>query len=97
MHGFCTYLYDAESRELLIPKMCGNGKFWREKIYKLAMALGDKCRGVACCTKRNPAAYMRILGGKLRRVEHSFDFETRKNKTLWFIFITPEDTKEGRH
>jgi hypothetical protein len=40
---------------------------------------------------------MRILGGKLRRVEHSFDFETKKNKTLWFIFITPEDTKEGRH
>jgi hypothetical protein len=96
-YGFFTYWYDAGSRELVIPKMCGDGKHWRNVIYEMVRAAGpEKCRGVLCCTKRNPAAYMRVLGGKLRRVEHSFDFETRKNKTLWFIFITLDDTKEGR-
>ena len=98
MYGFFSFWYDAENRELIIPKMCGDGRHWRKLIYEMARAAGPElCRGVSCCTKRNPMAYMRILGGKLRRVEHSFDFETKKHETLWFIFITWNDTKEGRH
>lgn len=64
MHGFFTYLFDAESKELLVPKMCGNGKHWRPLIHKLVrdtQHLG--VRGVLCCTKRNPQVYMRVLGG----------------------------------
>jgi hypothetical protein len=76
--------------------MCGDGKYWRPMIYKLALAarrnLGVK--GVLCCTERNPVMYMRVLGGTLRRMEHTYDFATGKSNTLWFIFITPEDTKE---
>jgi hypothetical protein len=95
-HGFFTYYFDAASREILIPKMCGDGKHWRKLIYKLARStrhLGVK--GVLCCTKRNPVSYMRILGGRLRRMEHVYDFETGKEHTLWFIFISFKDTKEG--
>ena len=75
--------------------MCGDGKYWRGMIYRMCRAAGPElCRGVLCSTKRNPIAYMRVIGGKLRRVEYSFDFETRKSETLWFIFITWDDTKE---
>jgi hypothetical protein len=96
MHGFFTYWYDAEHRELVIPKMCGDGKFWRKVIYEMVLAAGDMCRGVLCCTKRNPKAWVRVHGGRLRRVEYTFDFETKKSRALWFIFITPGDTKEGQ-
>lgn len=97
MHGFFTYCFDAESREILIPKMCGDGKHWRKLIHKMVRdTQGLGVRGVLCCTKRNPQAYMRILGGKLRKMEHTYDFQTGKNTTLWFIFITLKDTKEGR-
>lgn len=95
MHGFFTYLFDAESKELLVPKMCGNGKHWRPLIHKLVkdtQHLGVK--GVLCCTKRNPQVYMRVLGGTLKKMEHTYDFTTGKNTTLWFIFITLKDTKE---
>lgn len=97
MYGFFSFWYDAESRELVIPKMCGDGKYWRKVIYEMVKAAGPEvCRGVLCCTKRNPRAYTRVLGGKLRRLEYTFDFETKKGRALWFIFITMDDTKEGR-
>jgi len=97
MHGFFTYAFDAPSKTILIPKMCGDGRHWRALIYKMVQesaCLGVK--GVLCCTKRNPRAYMRILGGTLKKMEHTYDFMTGKNTTLWFIFITLNDTKEGR-
>lgn len=98
MHGFFTYIYDAESRTLLIPKMCGDGKRWRRVIYGMVVASApDVCRGALCCTKRNPVAYTRILGGNICGVERSYDFNGKKGTTLWYIFITPDDTKEGRH
>ena len=28
-HGFFTILYDEASGTLLVPKMCGDGKYWR--------------------------------------------------------------------
>jgi hypothetical protein len=97
MYGFFTYYFDAASKEILIPKMCGDGRFWRKQIYKLAKAtrhLGVK--GVFCCTKRNPVAYMRVIGGTLRRMEYTYDFTTGKSRILWFIFVSWRDTKEGR-
>jgi hypothetical protein len=98
LHGFFTYWYDAESKEIVIPKMCGDGKYWRPLIYKLALA-GRRAfgaKGVYCCTEHNPLTWLRIHGGTLRKMEHTYDFTTGKSSTLWFIFITPEDTKEKR-
>ncbi len=93
MHGFFTYSFDAASNEILVPKMCGDGKYWRPLIYALVLASG--ARGVYCCTKRNPRTYQRILGGELVKMTHEYDFRTGKETTLWYIFITPKDTKEG--
>jgi hypothetical protein len=91
MYGFFTLAYDAASNEILIPKMCGNGKYWRKVILRLVKVTGAK--GVYCCTKRNPRAYMRILGGELVKMERTYDFRTGKDVTLWYISITPENTK----
>ncbi|GHV42554.1 hypothetical protein FACS1894187_24850 [Synergistales bacterium] len=94
MHGFFTYLFDPREKLVLIPKMCGDGKHWRKQILKLVLAtrhLGVK--GAYCCTKRNPVAYMRVLGGTLRKMEHTYDFVTGRQHTIWYILITPEDTK----
>ncbi len=97
MHGFFTYAFDAASRTILIPKMCGDGKHWRALIHKMVLAgQGIGIKGVLCCTKRNPQAYMRILGGKLTKLEVTYDFTSSKQHFLWFIFISLKDTKEGR-
>ena len=94
MHGFFSYILDLPSMEILVPKMCGDGKFWSDKIRELAYAtrhLGVK--GVLFCTKRNSYVYMRIVGGKLRSVEHTFNFETNKARSIWFIFVSFDDHK----
>ncbi len=93
MHGFFTYTYDAASGEVLIPKMCGDGKYWRKLIY--ALVLATDARGVYCCTKRNPRAFMRVFGGTLVKMTHEYDFRTGRETTLWYLFITPEDAKGG--
>ena len=95
MHGFFTFIFDPVNKEILIPKMCGNGKHWRQAIFKMVLEtqfLGVK--GVYCCSKANPAAYMRILGGRLVKMTHEYDFRTGKETTLWYFSITPENTKE---
>jgi hypothetical protein len=90
--GFFSYWYDAENRELVIPKVCGDGGYWRGVIYEMVRAAGPEvCRGVLCRTKRNPMAFTRFFGGKIRGLEYTFDFETKKKKALWLIFITPDD------
>lgn len=89
MYGFFTYCLDAESRCILVPKMCGDGRHWRSLVLKLAKGtrhLGIK--GVLFCTKRNPAAFLRVLGGTLERMEHIYDFKTGRSRTLWYIFVT---------
>ena len=94
-HGFMTWGIDQYHRAFVVGKVVGNGKHWRALIYKMALAgRGIWIKGVLCCTKRNPQAYMRILGGKLKKMEHTYDFTTGKSTTLWFIYITLGDTKE---
>ena len=89
-HGFFTYIFDPEERVLLIPKICGDGKFWRKLIH--GMVAATRClgvRGVYCCTKRNPRAFTRLFGGRVVKTE------TRENgAVLSYIFITLEDSRE---
>jgi hypothetical protein len=91
-HGFFTFMFDPLERLILIPKMCGDGKYWRKAIYEMylrARGGGIGVRGVYCCTKRNPKAYMRILGGELVKQE------TKENgQVISYILITGENTKE---
>jgi hypothetical protein len=92
LHGFFTFIYDPAVRLLLIPKMCGDGKFWRKLIYQMVLRTRGEpwlTKGAYCCTKRNPKAYMRILGGTLDKQE-----VTENGQVLSYILITPEDFKE---
>jgi hypothetical protein len=88
-HGFFTFMFDPEERVILIPKMCGDGKYWRERVYEMAAAarhLG--VRGVYCCTKRNSEAFTRLFGGRVVKRE------TKENgQALSYILITAEDAK----
>jgi hypothetical protein len=95
-HGFFTYLFNPASKEILIPKMCGDGKHWRRAIHKLATEAKKKfgVKGVYCCCDRNPMVWLRANGGKLRKVECTYDFVTGKSTALWFFSVTLEDSKE---
>ena len=98
-HGFFTILYDAGSGTLLVPKMCGDGKYWRPLIYEIAKkgaTEGHCLKSLYLCTKRNPAAYMRVIGGTLSKMEYKYDFVTGKGRTIWYISINWENTKEGK-
>ena len=96
MHGFFSYWFNPESKCIIIPKMCGNMKHWYPKIVTLYFAtkhLGVK--SVLFCTKRNPHAFIRLVGGKLKSVEYTYDFETKKDRTIWFITVNGETYTKG--
>jgi hypothetical protein len=97
-HGFFTFLFDAANMEILIPKMCGDGKHWRPLIYEMAKAarglLGVK--GVYCCTEYNPRVWQRVHGGRLVKMEHTYDFTTGKSSVLWYFSISPGEYEERR-
>lgn len=92
-HGFFTWIFDFEKRYLLIPKMCGDGRYWRPHIFAMVKALRKShgCIGAYCVTKRDPRVYMRVLGGELVKQERESE------KTYSYILVTPENTrvKEG--
>lgn len=96
-HGFFTYVLNAGDGSLIIPKMCGTLKHWRkliEKMYYASIPLG--VRRVFFCTKRNPFAFIRILGGRLAAMERFCDFERGKDRTVWYIAITTKNYKKDR-
>lgn len=89
-HGFFTWMIDPDKKHLLIPKMCGDGRYWRPIIYGMLLWFRDSFGGfesVRFCTKRNPAAYIRLIGGSLCKQE------AHGNKTISWIEVTPENTK----
>lgn len=92
-HGFFTWIFDFEKKYLLIPKMCGDGRFWRPRVLAMVKALREShgCIGAYCVTKRDPRVYMRVLGGELVKQERESE------KTYSYILVTPENTrvKEG--
>lgn len=95
-HGFFTFAWDFEHKYLLIPKMCGDGKYWREKIYAMVVKLRTEmgCVGAYLCTKRKPEVYMRVLGGELVRQ----DYDEIKDVIYSYILVTPENTNvKGGH
>ena len=79
-HGFFTWKYDFKEHWLLIPKMCGDGRYWRPRV------------GAYCVTKRRPEVYMRVLGGEL--VKQEVDENT--GVIYSYILVTPENTNVKR-
>jgi len=94
-HGFFTWKYDFDEHWLLIPKMCGDGRYWRPRIFAMVEALranGVPCVGAYCVTKRRPEVYMRVLGGEL--VKQEVDENT--GIVYSYILVTPENTNVKR-
>jgi hypothetical protein len=70
---------------MLIPKMSGDIKYLRNPLVRPAMATG--AREAYYCTKRNPRAFMRILGGEIVKMERV------NGSALWYISITWDNLK----
>lgn len=61
-HGFVTFLTHDDILEL--HHMAGDGKFWQGVLVSVMKACGlNKLRAF---TRRNPRAWMRKYGGKIR-------------------------------
>lgn len=90
LHGFFTWKYDFGKKYLLIPKMCGDGKYFRPLIFNMVLELRKAygCVGAYCVTKRDPRVYMRVLGGELIKQEH----DEKTGFTYSYILVTPENT-----
>ena len=93
--GFFTWKYDFGQHWLLIPKMVGDGRFFRRQIFEMVETLrrfGIPCVGAYCVTKRKPEVYMRVLGGEL--VKQEVDENT--GVIYSYILVTPENTHVKR-
>ena len=93
--GFFTWKYDVENGWILIPKMCGDGKYFRRKVFAMVETLrlaGLPCVGAYCVTKRRLEVYMRVLGGELVRQE----VDENTGIIYSYILVTPENTHVKR-
>lgn len=88
--GFFTFVFDLPGRCVIIPKMCGDGRFLRRKVFELVKAveyLGF--RFIRCFSRRPPEVYLRVLGGRLDYVED------RGGAPLYHYVVSLDDTKEA--
>ena len=92
-HGFFTWTYNPETGHLLIPKMVGDGRYWRRIISDWAKRLQEKYtdfNGILFCTTRKAEVYIRAAGGVLYKQKTN-----KKGVTYSWILITPQ-TYNGR-
>lgn len=61
-HGFVTFLTHDDILEL--HHMAGDGKYWQGVLARIMKAHGLK--RLRAFTRRNPAAWMRKYGGRIR-------------------------------
>lgn len=93
--GFFTWCLDAERKMIVIPKMVGDGRHWRNKLFNMMSLIRHTgVDRVLACSRRPPKVYQRVLGGELYKVEYKYNFLTKKSDALWFYIISFSDTKE---
>lgn len=69
--GFMCWELTPDLKGLYITKVCGDGGHWRDVAWDM-FRRGKKNYGLKymkCCTRHNPAAFMRMFGGSIERVE----------------------------
>ena len=88
--GFFGYILDLQGKSVIITKICGDGRYMFHKIWEMAKALKQfGFKDFKYFSRRPPGAWLRILGGRLDKVE------VRGGKPLYHFVVTLEDTKEG--
>ena len=94
-NGFFSWCLDAERKMIVIPKMVGNGRHWRNTIFRMmSMIRHTGVDRVLVCSRRPPKVYLRVHGGELYKVEYKYNFLTKKSDALWFYIISFSNTKE---
>ncbi|MEG1798920.1 MAG: hypothetical protein RR214_01940 [Synergistaceae bacterium] len=94
-YGFFTYVISHEKKRLVIPKMCGKGRFLRHVIFDMVRAIEHLgFRKIFCCSRRRPEVYLRVLGGRFDHEEETVNINTGKKEPLYFYVVSLDDTKE---
>lgn len=70
-HGFATMLAHGDILEL--HHLCGDGKYWQVVLVEIMKAHGLK--KLRAFTRRNPQAWMRKYGGRIRGYYMEADLE----------------------
>ena len=63
-HGFIAYAIDKEKKILHSHYTCGDGKYWQKVYFSIMEQNG--LRKLLGYTERNPKAWMRKYGGKIK-------------------------------
>lgn len=96
-HGFFTFWPDLEKRRLDVPKMCGDGRFLRRKVWEAVKALEHLgFRSVYLCSRHRPEVYLRVIGGRFDKMKKTVNLNTGRLEPLYFYEVTLDDTKEGK-
>ncbi|EXG78378.1 hypothetical protein [Cloacibacillus evryensis] len=71
LRGFMCWEVSPGMRELYVTKVCGDGRFWRDKAYEMFAWAKERygVRYLCCCTRRGPEAFCRLFGGDVFKVE----------------------------
>lgn len=95
--GFFTYVVNFETGRLVVPKMCGDGKFLRRVVFEMVKDLTPYgIEEMYCCSRHRPEVYLRVLGGRFDHVEHTVNLNTGKLEPLYFYVVKVEDSKENK-
>jgi hypothetical protein len=88
--GFLGYTLDVHNKDVLITKMCGDGKFWYNRIVDLMKLM--KADGWLHCkfsTPRNPEAFKRFVGGEV------IDQTVEEGQIVYYFDWTLENGREA--
>lgn len=64
--GFCEL--GTTDNMLIINQLCGDGRFWKDKVDEVARQLGSISFCGCTCIVRNIKAYIRLFGYKIESV-----------------------------
>lgn len=89
--GFLGYILDVHNMDVIITKMCGDGKYWYNKIIEF-MTLAKPEGWLHCkfSTVRDPKAFKRFVGGEVIN-------QTVENGQIVYYFDWTLETGKGAY
>lgn len=81
--GFMCWMLTAKMRELYITKVCGDGRYWRDKAFEMFRYAKEHygVKYMIASTRHNPEAFSRLFKCELWKTEE------RHGKPLYWFRI----------
>ncbi len=79
--GFMCWMLTAKMRELYITKVCGDGRYWRDKAFEMFRYAKEHygVKYMIASTRHNPEAFSKLFKCELWKTE-----ERRGKPLYWF-------------